>query len=124
MKWIKGDILYGRKGSDAIHPIVFLEGYDETFFLGAMITSSGSEKYPDNIKMKAEHFHTTDENGQTYEVICDDTYLVKALLLKKLEWIPFRKVGQLTNEGVDFVEKITKEKDAEEWEEYLKQTAT
>lgn len=123
MEWKKGCILKSDH-KDAVHPIVFLEGYDDGFFIGAMITSSGPENYPDNIPMESGHFVELDENEQKFEIYFGPSYLVDAKLLKRLEWSPFRKVGQLTDSGVTFAEEKTREKRPAVWEEYLKQTRT
>src|SRR3989338_3014327 len=117
MDWKKGDILYGRKGSDAIHPIIFLGGHDDTFFVGAMLTSRNR----DNIAMSEEHFLKSDATGNGYEVFFDQTYLVDALLLKRLQWRPFRKVGQLTDAGIAFVDSKIGDSIAAVWEEYVAQ---
>ncbi|MEK7613666.1 MAG: hypothetical protein AAB439_02205 [Patescibacteria group bacterium] len=122
MEWNKGDILYGRKGSDAIHPIVFLDGHDDSYFVGVMITSA--PQYADNIPMLEEHFEQNDLQGNPYEVRFKDSHLVEARLLKRLEWRPFRKVGELTPSGVAFVEAKTHEQYPIVWEEYLLNTST
>jgi len=119
MDWIKGDILYGRKRSDAIHPIIFWDGHDDTFFIGAMLTHSPSGK--GNISMSEEHFYSRDAADNEYEVFFDQTYLVEALLLKKLQWRPFRKVGQLTDAGIAFVDSQIGDSLPALWEEYVAQ---
>lgn len=117
MKHTKGDILRGRKGSDAIHPIVFLEGHDDSFFLGAMITHSSNHK--DNILMLKEHFNELDQNGSKFELYFDNTHLVEAALLKRLEWRPFRKVGEISVAGIAFIEEKLKGRQPKVWENYL-----
>jgi hypothetical protein len=117
MKHAKGDILRGRKGSDAIHPIIFLEGLDDSFFIGAMITHSSN--HGDNILMLEEHFNEFDKNGRKLGLYFDNTHLVEAKLLKKLEWRPFVKVGELSHSGITFVEKTLKKMHPLVWEDYL-----
>ena len=118
MEWQKGDILKSDH-KDAVHPIIFLDGYDDGFFIGAMITSRGpDEKYPNNIPMREGHFVALDEDGQRYETVYGPSYLVDAKLLKRLKWRPFRKAGQLTESGVVFVEARTRENHPVVWEEY------
>ncbi|GMQ95302.1 MAG: hypothetical protein BMS9Abin13_415 [Patescibacteria group bacterium] len=117
INWDKGDILRGREGTDARHPIVFLEGRDDTYFIGAMITSSS--KYKDNIPMLKEHFEKYNRVGKRHDLYFKNSYLVEAKLLKRLEWKPFRKVGRLTNKGITFVESTMREKYPMVWEEYL-----
>ncbi len=122
MGWEKGDILYGRKGSDAIHPIIFWHGHDDTFFIGAMLTHSSNGE--GNISMSERHFYSRDMSGDEYEVFFDQTYLVEALLLKKLQWRPFRKVGQLTDAGIAFVDSKIGGSVPALWEEYVAQGGT
>lgn len=114
---IRGEIFYGRKNSDAIHPIVFLKNYDEDFFVGAMLTHSSLFK--DNILMKTEYFKTISENGLVHKLRCNNTHLVKAKLLKRNDWHPFIKIGELTEEGIEFVERNVNSELEKLWEDYL-----
>lgn len=118
MEWNSGNILRGRNGSDAIHPIIFLEGRNDGFFIGAMITSSGLERYPENIPMGEYHFIKLDESGQRYTDYYGPSYLVDAKLLKRIEWRPFRKTGQLSEDGIKFVNSKIGEKYPRVWEDY------
>lgn len=111
----KGDIVYGRKYSDAKHPIVFIEDYDSDFFIGAMLTSS--DKFVDNIPLQPHFIEKYDENKHPYEFQYKGTRIVKAKLLKKKEWIPFRKIGKLTDVGLNFVLTILETEPAKLWEE-------
>jgi len=115
MKWENGDILRGREGSNAKHPIVFLHGHNDSFFIGGMITHAETERYPDNILMKSTFFIF--DNPADNE---EDIFLVKAKLLKRIEWQPFRKIGHLTEEGLLFVESNISDKNHLLWEEYRK----
>ena len=114
----RGDIILGRKGSDAIHPIVYLRPKDEDFFIGAMITKS--DKFSSNIPMRQDHFKEYDENGVKFELSYNNSHLVKAKLIKRNEWQPFRKVGKLTDAGVSFIETNTDTKEEQLWEDFLK----
>lgn len=118
MKHNKGDILRGRKGSDAIHPIVFLEGHDDSFFIGAMITHS--QNYQDNILMLEEHFKEFDDENKKFTLYFNNTHLVEVKLLKRLQWRPFVKVGELSISGIAFVEAKLKGLHPEVWEDYLR----
>lgn len=113
----KGEIFYGKKNSEAFHPIIFLSEIDDDFFLGAMLTSSVS--YKDNILMDISHFETHDHSGEEYELQFKNTHLVRAKLLKKREWAPFRKIGELTSEGISFVETYIHTTQEMPWEDYL-----
>lgn len=117
-----GDILEAsvRNKNAGLHYIIFYSGYDEINFLGAMITHLKSER---NELMSIIHFESTDENGDLYKVQFDDTYLVKAKLMKLESWGPFKKVGQLTQEGINFVKEKIENSLSETWDEYLVRTA-
>lgn len=112
----KGDIVYGRKNSDAVHPIVYLQDKDSDFFIGAMLTKSN--KFAGNILMKREHFKVDDANGSKFEFQFKNTHLVKAKLLKRNEWQPFRKIGELTDEGISFIESKINIEPEKLWEEH------
>lgn len=114
MNWNKGDILKGNYELGAIHPIIFLEGYSNDYFIGAMITSSPEYKKTKNILMRKEHF------VEKYKIHFNNSHLVDAKLYKKLEWGPFKKTGELTLEGIKFVESIIHKKYPIVWEDYLK----
>jgi hypothetical protein len=113
----KGDIIFGRKNSDAVHPIVYLKDSVGGFFIGAMLTTS--KNFADNILMAAEHFKTNDEKGVKYELQFNNTHLVKAKLLKRNEWQPFRKIGELSDEGIEFVESKVSQEHEKLWEDYI-----
>lgn len=113
----KGDIVFGRKKSKAIHPIVYLRGKDDNFFIGAMLTKS--KNFSDNILMEKSHFEEKDSRGSKYKFYFNNTHLVKTELIKKEEWKPFRKVGELTEKGIEFVESNIKKTSPILWEDYL-----
>ena len=114
---IKGDILYGRKYSDAIHPIIYLGEHNDELFIGAMLTSASN--FEDNVMMKPEHFKITNENDKDFEFNFKNTHLVKAKLLKRNDWRPFKKIGELTKQGIKFVEAHVNTKKEKLWEEYI-----
>lgn len=96
--FITGDILQAthRELRKGYHPIIFVSGRSEFDFIGAMITHHPDEDR--NVRMDVSHF----EPG--YLITFDNSYLVKARLIKPEEWGPFDKVGQLTETGIKFVE--------------------
>lgn len=99
----KGDILKGKNNIQDDgrfgHPIVFLRQNDTHTFIGAMLTSSG--KFGENISMEHKHFNVTDE----FTFRTQDTWVVSGgPFIKKMEWAPFKKVGELSKEGIKFVE--------------------
>jgi hypothetical protein len=113
----RGDVLYGAKKSDAIHPILLLGDRDEDFFYGIMLTS---KKRPDNIALPAGFIEKTNFNGAKYEFQYRNTHFVGVLLLKKIEWAPFRKIGAINKGGIRYIEKFINLRDPIVWEEYLK----
>lgn len=114
----RGDILEAanRHVSAGLHYIIYYDGYDSFNFIGAMITHSNTIK---NTSMNKSHFIEKDSLGNYYKVQFDDTYLVKAKLMKFESWGPFTKVGELSPEGVKFVESTIDNLISETWEEYL-----
>ncbi|MCX6220499.1 MAG: hypothetical protein NTZ69_05885 [Bacteroidia bacterium] len=113
----KGEIFRSVRKTEAIHPIIFLNDIDNDFFRGGMLTSSGH--FSDNVMMDPRHFKTHNLTGEKYELQFKDTHLVRVSLLKKREWAPFRKVGELTDEGIFFVEKCFETAKLVSWEEYI-----
>jgi hypothetical protein len=69
--------------------------------------------------MDSSHFVTHDEEGNEYEFKFQNTHVVPVNLLKKFEWAPFTKVGQLTPEGVTFVKNIVANTEPVFWEEVV-----
>jgi hypothetical protein len=116
MNFRKGEIIYGRKNSDAEHPILFLEDKDNLHFIGVMLTSKKRNK---NISLPKEYIIKQNENNESYEFQYMNTHFVNARLLKKNKWEPFRKIGEITPEGIEFVEQNIIGKDEESWEDYL-----
>jgi len=113
----KGEIFFGRRDSKAKHPIVYLQKHDQNFFVGDMLTKSNN--YPNNILMEEKYFKKEDPEGKRYKLSFNNTHLVKAKLMKRKEWKPFKKVGELTDEGIAFVEYEIIDKNLGHWEEYL-----
>lgn len=82
-----------------------------------MLTKSNN--HADNILMAEEHFKKVDLDGKKYEFSFNNTHLVNTELIKKDEWKPFMKVGELTDEGIKFVESKISDRDPMFWEGYL-----
>ena len=108
----KGDILIGtnnrNRSGRRSHPIVFLynAGSGDGNFIGAMLTHASGWG---NTSLKPEHFLEKDEYGQVFEVVFDKTFVVTKKLLKKMEWAPFVKKGELSQKGISFIENLTSE---------------
>lgn len=112
----KGDIIHGLNNLDGKHRIIFLENHDEYSFVGAMVTHSPN--FPENVPMESEHFEKTDAEGNEYTFKPENTYLVGRKLLKRQEWAPFMKLGKLTPQGVEFIDKILSGTTPVFWEEH------
>jgi len=114
----KGEIFKGTKrGRDAArHPIVYLGGNADGSFVGAVLTHS--EKL-DNSTMKKEHFKESDVDGKKYELDFDNTLLVGKCFIKPQEWGPYIKIGELTKEGIEFVESVTRGQSPVFWDDYV-----
>lgn len=97
----KGEIFIGRQ---ATHPVIFIEPKSENEFFGIILTHSHINKSGDNAKMKQEHFEAHDEIGEKYSVQFDNTLIHKRHLIKRNDWGPFKKVGNLTLIGNEFID--------------------
>ncbi|WP_310595110.1 hypothetical protein [Flavobacterium sp.] len=114
-----GDVLEAndRTREAGYHYIIFYIGYSDDEFLAGILTSTN--KYHVNILMDESHFINTDENGNDFKVTYKNSKLVPAKLYKPENWGPFEKVGQLSAEGIAFVEDKIGHLEAEFWEEYI-----
>ena len=92
-----GDIILGtdRRPVTALHPILFIrEGDSPDFFVGVMLTHSPNYG---NIPLPEEYF----QNLTDYDPA--DNHFVRSYLLKKNEWGPYRKVGEVSSAGIEYV---------------------
>jgi hypothetical protein len=98
----KGEIYYSRQLG---HPFIFFENTDEQDdqFLACMVTHS--TKISENIKMDPLHFKVNDSEGNLFKFQYHKTHLTKRKLIKTIDLGEFKKVGELTDEGILFVEK-------------------
>lgn len=103
----KGDILITEKDitkeNQHAHYMVYLEPFpnNKNLFIGAMLTHSSMNG---NIPLQENHFITVDENGKNFRISFDKSMVVNHPLYKKTDWIPFLKVGQLSQKGIQFIE--------------------
>ncbi|AOC97166.1 hypothetical protein BB050_04088 [Flavobacterium anhuiense] len=119
MKRNKGDILEARdrRFEAGKHYIIFYDGYDDNEFIAGVLTST--DNFPVNILMAALHFEERDKNGNDFKITYKNSKLVPAKLFKPEEWGPFEKVGQLTDEGIAFVDLHIGELQPEYWQNYI-----
>ncbi len=68
--------------------------------------------------MNSSHFNKFTRNDC---FTFDDTHVVKIALYKPRDWGPYKKCGELTEEGIEFVSRIvdTNSKNAVCWNEYI-----
>lgn len=97
----EGGIYSGKNNRRGRHPIVFLNDIDEYSFEGLMLTHSSIS---DNQLLSEEHFEHVEKNFDTRQ-----THFVRRRLIKKNEWKPFIKVGQLSATGIALVRERTKD---------------
>lgn len=108
-----GDILHGKNNRNkrglTPHYIIFLGSIPSNpdCFLGAMLTSSSDYS---NIPLHVNHFDKADAQGNPWQVTYKHSFIVDELFFKKNDWRPFTKVGQLSTDGLLFVEKHLKDK--------------
>lgn len=118
--YVRGDILKAtdQRLNKGFHRIIYLSPNSASDFIGAMVTHGA---VGDNILMDISHFVQSNQ-GTSYEFQFDDTYLVQAKLLKFENWGPFTKVGQLSDEGIIFVNSIISKLRSETFRNYNKRT--
>lgn len=98
------------------HYIIFYDHLNGKDFIGAMITSTSY--HGENVKMDENHFSEFDEFGNKCKVVYKDSFLVPAKLHKFISMGPFELVGQLTEEGIDFLIENIDSLPVVTWEEY------
>jgi|SRR3990167_11493549 len=114
-----GDILKGKKGgrNKAFHFIVYLRNNTADSFIGTVLTHSN--KYKDNFLTKKEHFKEYDPSGEKYKFTFENTHIVGKQFIKPRDWGPFSKVGELTKEGIRFVNSKINNNAPIYWDNYL-----
>jgi hypothetical protein len=97
----------------AVHPIIFGEKYDNSSFLGLMITHSPDY---DNVDLSDNSYF--ESNPDDFK----SSNFVLALLLKPVDWISFPIIlGKLSPEGIDYlIAKGIDRLNPVSWEDYLK----
>ena len=117
-----GYILKGEKNHKVVdgikgHFMIFYKPMDDRDFEGAMITSTDYDN--ENVAMKQAHFQDKFESGKECKLKYNNSHLVPAKLRKYSVMGPFELVGQLTKEGLQFVDANIGKLKLEDWDEYL-----
>lgn len=113
----RGEIYKGTKTDRyaARHPILFFEAKNDDFFIGGVLTHALK---PDNVLMKIEHFKVVNGDNKRYDFRFSNTRLVMYRFIKPEGWGPYTKVGELTEEGINFIDSIVSNQDPRTWKEY------
>lgn len=104
MTFQKGDILQGtnRGRNAAYHYIVYLGQSLNRAFVGVILTTS--DKWHNNVPLSEDFFEREDEFGKSHKVQYNNSHFMRVKLDKPADWGPYRKVGQITAAGVEFIE--------------------
>jgi len=114
--YTKGDIVVASKrGRDkGKHYIIvwteFEEGKD---FIGIMLTTATGEEYSDNIALDKTHIN------EEMEFVWKNSHFVNRLFIKFADWGPFRKIGELSSSGVQYVQNSLQDLSPVSFEEYV-----
>lgn len=111
MVFCKGDIIWPqeKQGADKLlHPaIVWDDGVDgANDFRGIMLTGAGPKGAYDNIALEPHHFVFG------FEVPKKPQYFVNQVFIKFSGWGPFKKVGQLSQEGIIYIAGLISDRSA------------
>ncbi|MGG7468749.1 hypothetical protein ACVVIH_07350 [Chryseobacterium arthrosphaerae] len=99
------------------HSFVFWEnsGIDIN---GIMITCSDNPIYA-NKRFEENHFEPGHEIGYGKSADYPESYFVPAFLLKKVKFEQLDFVGRLTQDGIDYIEKLRSELEYTDWETHM-----
>ena len=99
------------------HPLVFWE-QENADFNGIMLTTSDKPKFK-NILMKKEHI----EDGYEFKYGKSDeypnSYMAPLYLLKDVKYEHLKKVGQLSEEGIEFISNIVPYLEHTDWKTHI-----
>lgn len=103
-----GQILRGqnnrnKKGKNS-HMMVYLSqsSNGDDFFEGAMLTSAAVAKF-NNVLIPDQYFLKEDGNGNSFPFPTKPTCVRPRKHIKRNDWAPFNVVGQLNEEGLQFL---------------------
>ena len=112
-----GDILQARSRNwtTGKHYIICLRGNGINLLIGAVLTT----RPRDNVPLKKEHFKSIDEHGKQFKVQFKSSHVVKGRFIKPPKWGPYKKVGELTSEGIAFVLSVVKHESEMYWDDFI-----
>ncbi|WP_313386947.1 hypothetical protein [Chishuiella sp.] len=100
-----------------IHAFIYWENYHG--INGIMLTTSGKVEY-NNILMNEEHFEPNFEFKYGKSEEFDKTYIAPLLLFKDVKYNHLKKVGELSDSGIKFIEDIIADLKVITWSNYRK----
>lgn len=112
----KGEIF---ECDDFFHYFIFIDDIDRDSFKAIMLTSSG-DNIQEKVPLRDNLFKTHDEDGIKYLIPYKKTYFPYVLLTKRSDIAGLSKVGELTSEGIDYVEETIVEVKTMRWAEFIK----
>lgn len=97
----KGEIFIGRQST---HPIIFIESKNDDEFVGILLTHAHTKKSGSAVRMKVDHFEVFNSDGNKFPFQYDDELLPQKITIRKNDWGPFEKAGNLTAVGNAFID--------------------
>ena len=113
--------IYRFKNPGSRHPFIFIENKDSEYFVGCMITSAKrSKRFPENIEMLSEYFKTHADNltNTEYSIKFAQSNLVRLFLIKRTSDVNLKICGELTQQGLLFIDEAIKNKASVFWQDY------
>ena len=116
-----GDIIVARNRhwTAGKHFIIYLDGDGKKLLIGGVLTHAPAN----NVAMKEIHFQPSDKNGVRYKFQFDKTYVVRGRFIKPPKWGPYKKVGELTPAGIEFVLSIVQSEPEMCWDGFVARNA-
>jgi hypothetical protein len=104
MVFYKGDIVLSKNPTydktQLLHPAIVWDDKTsgDSDFTGIMLTKADAAKGYNNVTMAPEHFSTG------FKIVYKQSHFVNQRFVKFASWGAFEKVGELTAEGIKFIE--------------------
>lgn len=110
MEFRQGDILRGNPDK-VNHPIIYWDAHDDQhLFIGLAMTHMKKG----NMLLKDEHFEEQPEDDR-------NSFFVRRLLIKPMDWGDFEKVGSLSKEGINHIKENLITDEPVFWEQALRE---
>lgn len=109
-----GQILWGlnnrNRRNKTVHPMIYISPVQDQphLFIGVIVTSNPNYN---NKAIPDKYFQRANEEGVKYEFPSLSTYIRPRNHFKFVDWQPFMVIGQLSDEGLTLVKKLTEGQD-------------